>query len=172
MIKLTKFFRKYPLLLLVLVYTISANAQKTNGNSDFWNNVNYGGGFGLGIGNNSFNLALSPSAIYRVSEDFSTGLSLNANYSKFGDSDFLAYGPSFINFYNPIPFLQVSGEFEQWRVNLNQNNFSENYWYSALFAGIGYTQRNITFGLKYDVLYDEDRSFYADALIPFVRVYF
>lgn len=156
--------------IIVSLCVISINAQ--NSNSDFWNDVRFGGGFGLGIGNNSFNVSLSPSAIYQASNEFSTGLSLNANYSKFGDAEFLAYGPSFVNLYNPFPFLQVSGEFEQWRVNINQNNFSDNYWYSALFVGLGYTQRNITFGLRYDLLFDEDRSFYADPLIPFVRVYF
>jgi len=171
MIKLKKFTRKYSLTtLLFFLFAISVSAQYNK--SDFWDNLSFGGGFGLGIGNNSFNIALSPSAIYQVSEDFATGLSLNANYSKFGDSDFLAYGPSVINLYNPFPSIQLSGEFEQWRVNVNQNNFSENYWYSALFLGLGYTQRNITIGLRYDVLYDEDRSFYADPLVPFVRVYF
>ena len=168
-----KFLKKYVFKIAAIVLlSISAHAQQNTINSDFWNNVSYGGGFGLGFGNNSFNLSLSPSALYEVSNDFSTGLSLNANYSRFGDAEFLAYGPSLVNLYNLFPFLQVSAEFEQWRVNLSQNNFSENYWYSALFVGFGYTQRNITFGLRLDLLYDEERSIYPDPLIPFVRVYF
>ncbi|WP_343487428.1 alpha-ketoglutarate decarboxylase [Allomuricauda sp. d1] len=152
------------------------SAQGLNSKSDFWNKVRFGGGIGLGFGNNTFNLAVSPSALYQASPQFATGVGLNLNYSKFGDNKLLAYGGSFINFYNPWPFLQFSGEFEQWRVNLNQQvngqEFKDNYWYPALFMGIGYTQRNVTIGIRYDVLYDEGRSIYADPWMPFVRVYF
>ena len=156
--------------------TMPILAQSVNGNSDFWNKVRYGGGLGLGFGNNNFNLAVSPSAIYQANPQFATGLSLNLNYSKIGDAKLLAYGASIMNFYNPWPFLQVSAEYEQWRVNLDQNfngiNVEDNYWYPALFLGLGYTQRNVTFGIRYDVLYDAGRSLYADPWMPFVRFYF
>ena len=161
---------------LAIFFTFAAMAQTSSQNSDFWDNVRFGGGIGLGFGTNIFNAAVSPSAVYQVSQEFSTGLNLNLNYSKFGDARLLAYGPSFVNFYNPFPFLQVSGEFEQWWVNQNQSfnggTFNDNFSFSALFLGLGYTQRNITFGLRYDVLHDPNRSIYADALIPFVRIYF
>lgn len=161
---------------LLCFFTTFLFAQGPSTQSDFWNKVRFGGGLGLGFGNNTFNLAVSPSAIYQANHQFATGLGLNFNYSKFGDNKLTAYGASFMNFYNPWPFLQFSGEFEQWRVNLERNSngptFEENYWYPALFLGIGYTQRNITFGIRYDVLYDSARSLYADPWMPFVRVYF
>lgn len=169
------FKRIIVLSMFLLLFTFTASAQVANQN-DFWRNVSFGGGIGLGFGNNTFNLAVSPSAVYQANSRFATGLGLNVNYSKFGDSKLLAYGASFMNFYNPWPFLQVSGEYEQWRVNLNRQvngqEIKNNYWYPALFVGIGYTQRNVTFGIRYDVLYDSGRSIYADPLMPFVRVYF
>ena len=82
-----------------------------------------------------------------------------------------------MNFFNPIPQIQLSAELEQWRVNRNQVDFGGNtaeinYWTTALFLGIGYTSRNVTVGLRYDVIYDEQRSIYIDPLMPFFRFYF
>lgn len=50
--------------------------------------------------------------------------------------------------------------------------FLENYWLPAFFVGIGYSTYNVTFGLRYDLLYTDRKSIYSNALIPFVRVYF
>lgn len=49
---------------------------------------------------------------------------------------------------------------------------NEHYWSPALLLGIGYTDRNFTVGIRYDVLYDNDKSIYASIWLPFVRVYF
>ncbi len=164
------------MLTLLLLSSLDAHAQGVNGKSDFWNNVRFGGGLGLGFGNNTFNLAVSPTALYEASNSFATGVGLNLNYSKFGDDKLLAYGASFINLYSPAPWIQFSGEYEQWRVNLTQNfsgtELKDDYWYPALFMGVGYRQGNVTVGLRFDVLYDDSRSLYADPLMPFFRVYF
>ncbi|MCK0155620.1 alpha-ketoglutarate decarboxylase [Cellulophaga sp. F20128] len=154
--------------------TISAQSQNTS--SDFWNNVRFGGGFGLGFGNNTFNAALSPNAIYQVNDQFAIGAGLNFNYSKFRDSKLIAYGASALTYYNIIPAIQLSAEFEQLRINrkfeFDGANIEDNYWNPALFLGLGYTSRNITVGVRYDVLYSEGKSIYSDAFMPFVRVYF
>ncbi len=161
---------------LIFCFCSFAQAQQLN-NSDFWQNVRFGGGLGIGISNNAFNVSLAPSGIYQVSESFATGAGLNLNYTKFNNDKFLAYGGSFMNFFNPIPQIQLSAELEQWRVNRNQVDFGGNtaeinYWTTALFLGIGYTSRNVTVGLRYDVIYDEQRSIYIDPLMPFFRFYF
>ena len=145
--------------------------------SAFWQNVRFGGGLGLGFTNGGFNLALSPSGIYQMNENFATGVGLNFNYTKFNEDKFIAYGGSFMNFFNPIPEIQLSAELEQWRVNASQEvpggiDFEDNFWTTALFLGIGYTSRNVTVGVRYDVIYDEERSIYIDPLMPFIRVYF
>ena len=167
-------YRKILLPLLFLFFVFST-AQSTDP-SPFWQKVRFGGGLGLGFGNNSFNLQLAPSAIYEVNTYFATGFGLQFNYSEFNDDRFLGYGATWLNFFNPIPMVQLSTELEQWRVNLSNDSFGttleEDYWLTSLFLGIGYRSNNVTFGIRYDVLYDNDRSLYADPWIPFVRVYF
>ncbi|MFD0796411.1 alpha-ketoglutarate decarboxylase [Maribacter chungangensis] len=153
-----------------------SQAQYATGQGDFWSQVRYGGGIGIGFFNGNLNASIAPSAIYPVSDDFAAGVSLNLNYAKFNDSKFLAYGGSLVSLYNPIPQLQVSAELEQLRVNRTFgsgiNRLEDNYWSPALFMGLGFTTRNVTVGLRYNVLFDESDSIYADALMPFVRFFF
>tara|TARA_Y100000780_G_scaffold219746_1_gene225955 strand:- start:28015 stop:28578 length:564 start_codon:yes stop_codon:yes gene_type:complete len=151
-------------------------AQTTRNNSDFWNNVRFGGSIGLGFTNNGFNGSISPSAIYQFNEQFASGASLSFNYAKFDEDKFLAYGGSVLTLFNPFPQLQMSAEFEQLRINrtiaTSTIDIEDNYWLPALFIGAGYSTRNVTMGLRYDLLYDDNKSIYGNALMPFVRVYF
>ncbi|MEM9143551.1 MAG: alpha-ketoglutarate decarboxylase [Bacteroidota bacterium] len=144
--------------------------------SPFWDNVRFGGGLGLGFTNGGFNGSLSPTAIYQVNPQFAAGTSLIFNYAKFNDDKLLAYGGSLISLFNPIPAIQLSAEFEQLRIHRTFDDgtmrLEDNYWLPALFLGAGYTQGNVTVGLRYDVLFDNQDSIYADALMPFVRVFF
>lgn len=152
-----------------------AIAQNQGIKNDFWNNVRFGGGLGLGFTNGGFNGSIAPSAIYQFNEQFATGISLNFSYSKFNDDKLLAYGGSVLSLYNPIPYIQLSVEFEQLRINrsyaFDDADIEHNYWSPALFLGIGYSNQNVTFGIRYDVLYG-NKSIYANAWMPFVRVYF
>tara|TARA_R110001606_G_scaffold397455_1_gene573926 strand:- start:903 stop:1466 length:564 start_codon:yes stop_codon:yes gene_type:complete len=162
--------------LLITINNISSFAQNSNNNSDFWNHVRFGGGIGLGFINNGFNGSISPSAIYQFNDQFAAGTSLNFSYAKFNDDKFLAYGGSVLSLFNPIPQLQLSTEFEQLRINrtlYSQTiNIEDNYWLPAFFVGIGYSTPNVTFGLRYDLLYNDNKSIYGNALMPFARVYF
>jgi long-subunit fatty acid transport protein len=155
---------------------ISSYAQYSNNTTNFWDNVRFGGGLGLGFTNNGFNGSISPSAIYQFNEQFATGTSVSFNYAKFNDDKFLAYGGSILSLFNPIPQLQISAEFEQLRINrtiaTQTIDMEDNYWLPAFFIGAGYSTRNVTMGLRYDVLYDDNKSIYGNALMPFVRVYF
>ena len=165
------------ILLFLLLIGFSSMGQNYHTKSDFWNRVHFGGGLGLGFTNGGFNGSVSPSAIYQVNEQFATGVSLNFNYAKFNEDKLLAYGGSVLTLFNPVPFLQLSGEFEQLRINrtfsnIGLNDIEDNYWSPALFLGLGYSNQNVTFGMRYDVLYDDDKSIYANAWMPFVRVYF
>ena len=140
--------------------------------SSFWSQVRYGGGIGLSFGNESVQIGLAPSAIYQVNNYAAVGLGLNYTYSKIFDTKFSAIGGSVIGLVNPIPALQLSGEFEQLYVNSSFGPEKDSYWLPALFLGLGFSTGPVTFGIRYDVLYDSDRSLYADPWIPFVRVYF
>lgn len=169
-------FKKKFFLLVFGLNICIATAQFSNTRTDFWDRVRFGGSIGLGFTNNGFNGFISPSAIYQFNDQFATGTSLSFNYAKFDDDKFLAYGGSVLSLYNPIPQIQLSAEFEQLRVNrtLNTNRIrlEDNYWAPALFVGLGYSTYNVTFGIRYDLLYDDSKSIYANAFLPFVRVYF
>ncbi|WP_430410473.1 alpha-ketoglutarate decarboxylase [Kordia sp.] len=144
--------------------------------SDFWRNVRFGGGVGLSFGNNIFSATVAPSAIYDFDAQFAAGVSLS--YTYFKDDDFFKstiVGGSFIGLYNPLREIQLSTEFEYMNVSRDFDDpifIDDNYWQPAVFFGIGYTTNNITVGVRYNVLHDDDKSIYADALVPFFRVYF
>lgn len=152
--------------------------DKNRSNSDFWNHARFGGGFGLSFGNGIFSGTIAPSAIYQFDSQFALGTGLSATYFERKNLyKSTVLGGSLIGLFNPIPEIQISSEFEELNVNRNYDeafvtNPDDNYWYSALFLGAGYRNGNFTIGIRYDVLYDEDKSIYADPWIPFIRVYF
>lgn len=150
---------------------ISANTP-----SPFWSKVRYGGGIGLSFGDGFFSGTLAPSAIYEFNAQLGLGVGLNGTYnSQKNVFTSTVIGGSILGLYNVIPEIQFSIEFEQLNVNRRfKNNLAnnENYWYPGLFLGVGYGTRNAMFGIRYDVLYDRDRSIYSEAWVPFVRVFF
>ena len=164
--------------LLLSFFALSAFSQNQSNTSNFWENVQYGGGIGLNFGDGFFSGALAPNAIYRFNPYVAAGVGLNFQYSS--QRDFFnstVFGASALGLFNPYRELQVSVEFEQLHVNRNFDeniitNLEDNYWYPALFFGLGYTSGNVTFGIRYDVLYDEDRSIQNQAWMPFVQFWF
>ena len=160
--------------------TISASLfsqTSTTTSNDFWQHVRYGGGIGLGFGNGFFSGTLAPSAIYEFNEMFALGVGLNGTYSSrknYYNSTVL--GGSLIGLFNPIREIQLSAEFEELNVNRKWNSQlnveNQNYWYPALFLGAAYRSQNVAVGIRFDVLYDRDKSIYGDSWMPFVRVYF
>lgn len=155
------------------------DAQNTNTNpSPFWSNVQFGGGIGLGFGNDFFSGTLAPNAVYRFNDYVSSGVGLNFSYSKETNVfQSTVVGGSIIGLFNPIRDIQLSAEFEELYVDRDiddgfTSSIDDKYWYSALFLGVGYTSGNITFGIRYDVLFDRDTSIYNEAWLPFVRFFF
>lgn len=171
-------FNKYTLLLLLLaaLMPLKIAAQNNSSNSPFWSNVRYGGGIGLSFANEFFSGTIAPTAIYQFNPQFAAGLGLNATYnSQKNVFNSTVFGASVIGLFNPIPEAQISAEFEQLNVTRKfKNDFgtNSNYWYPALFLGAGYGNRNFMAGIRYDVLYNRDKSIYANAWVPFVRVFF
>lgn len=169
---------------LVFVFFISTNHSVFSQNgilhntkSNFWSNVQIGGGIGLGIGSGYTNIMVAPSGIYNFNQYISAGLGLQYSYVKNkGYYQSNIYGGSIIGLFNPIPYLQISTELEQLRVNTNfdtnTGTVADNFWNTALFLGAGYRTNNVTLGLRYNVLHKDNQGVYVDALMPFVRVYF
>lgn len=147
------------------------NSQKNN----FWNNVNFGGNFGLGVGNNLTNILVGPSAVYNFNEYFAAGVGLH--YAYLNQKNVLKsnmYGGSLLVLANPVSFIQLSAELEQLRVNQDWVVYNEkrDFWNTALFLGAGYRQQNVTFGVRYNVLFNKKENVYNEAFMPFLRVYF
>ncbi len=147
-------------------------AQDPRPKSQFWDRVRFGGGVGIGFNSAGFNGAISPTAYYLVSDSFTAGVGLNGIYSKVDESKLTAYGGSLAALYSPIDFLQLSSEFEQLRVTRSLGDLKSSSWAPALFLGIGYRTNYATVGIRYDVLYDDEKSIYVNPWAPFVRFYF
>ncbi|MBL85711.1 MAG: alpha-ketoglutarate decarboxylase [Winogradskyella sp.] len=163
---------------LLWFFTFSLNAQDISNEDGFWQNVQFGGGLGLNFGDGFFSGAIAPNALYNFSPYVATGIGLNFQYSSQRDVfKSTVVGGSVIGLFNPYRELQLSTEFEQLYVNRDfdeqfVSNVDDSYWYPALFLGAGYRSGNVTFGIRYDVLYDEDKSIQNQAWMPFVRFWF
>ena len=179
-------FLKTIVFAVLIFYNLSCNSQvqAQNPKSEFWSHVSFGGSVGLSFGSDFFSGTLAPSGIYNFNEKFAAGVGLNMSYSKkkyYYESYIL--GTSILGIFNVIPQLQLSAEFEQlyvnrdWEDNIivigcNTNNCDESYWYPGLYLGAGFNTGPVTMGIRFDVLYDQDRSIYGNAYNPFVRFYF
>ncbi len=143
--------------------------------NDFWRNVQFGGGVGLGFGSGYTDISLAPSAIYNFNEYVALGVGAQYKYLK--QKNYYAsnlYGASVVGFFNPLPEIQLSAELEQLRVNVRlegSNANSHDYWNTGLFLGAGYRTGNVTIGVRYNVL-DDNTNVYGSAFMPFVRAYF
>ena len=143
----------------------------------------YGGNIGMSFWNGGTDIFLAPKAYYHLSPKFITGVGVTYIYS---DGEYLTNsigGLKYINYhsnsfgggisalYRPIPFLQFSAEYEglqtEWR-----GAYADSYWNNAIYLGASFITGNFSFGVRYDVLYDNDKSVYGDAWTPFIGFYF
>ena len=169
-----------PFLILALLFSfqhLSAQQQTftPSPENNFWRNVQFGGGIGLSIGSGYTDITLAPSAIYNINPIVSVGTALQFGYaSAKNDYSSTIYGGSLIGLINPVPQVQLSVELEEINVNTDYKyyNVSNSFWNAALYVGAGYRTGNVTVGVRYDVLFDKNNSYYSEAFMPFVRVYF
>ncbi|WP_396173211.1 hypothetical protein [Flavobacterium sp.] len=145
--------------------------------SDFWRHVQFGGGFGLSMGNDFTNITVAPIAIYNFNEKFAFGTALQ--YSYINQENFYksnVFGGSLIGLFNPIPQIQLSLELEEVNVSNTYQDFvgefKDNFWYTGLYVGAGYRTNNVTLGFRYNLLFDKNIDLYGDAFMPFIRVFF
>lgn len=170
--KIFKYTKSTFLALFVGILGVNfALGQDANGISD---KVHFGGSLGLNIGSGFTNIVVAPSVIYDVNNYFSAGVGLQGSYVKWKNNfESYIYGASLIGLVNPIEQIQLSAELEQLRVNtVYENNFKDNFWNTALFLGAGFRTNNVTLGVRYNVLFDDKKSVYNEAFMPFIRVYF
>ncbi len=172
-------------IIIVAALLIFAPAKSQN-DTNFWNDVRFGGTAGVAFGNNYTDITLAPGMLYEVNQYVGVGLGLQGTYVNYKDFyESYIYGASVIGILNPIPEVQLSAELEQLRVNLtydedyinthyyiNDSDRKRNFWNTALFLGAGYRMENVTVGVRYNVLFREEDMVYSDAFMPFIRVYF
>lgn len=138
-----------------------------------WDKVRYGGRVGFGFSNSTSSIIIAPSAVYRLSDEFALGGSVSFGYSNFrtSNSKLYNYGASILSYYNPFRQLQLSAELEQTFAN-QTGVIKQNFNFLALYLGAGYRFGNITAGMRYDVLYEEEKNIYASPLSPFIQFSF
>lgn len=160
--------------LFCILFFWGSFAQQEDTSPTFWEKVQWGGTGAANFSNVFTTVSLSPQAIYNVKSYYATGLGVQYSYLRSRDR-FTShlYGASWINFLNPTPEMQLSAELEQLRVNNRlANGVSDDFWNTALFLGLGYRQQNFIVGVRYNVLFNEDKNIYPQAWMPFVRVFF
>ncbi len=174
---------KQALLLLCAFFAIAANAQD---DTEFWDKVRIGGNLGVAFGSGYTDVTLAPGALYEFNQYLALGAGVQGTYvHQRNYYDAYMYGGSAIAIFNPVPTIQLSAEVEQLRVNtqFDREYYEEfvsgtgiarqrDFWNTALFFGVGYRMDNVTVGLRFNVLYNEDDLVYSDAFMPFLRVYF
>ena len=160
---------KKSLIVFLLMISLSSFSQK----SDFWDHVRYGGGFSLGFGNNSTTIGISPSAIYQFDNGFALGTGVSYLYSEISDFSTNVYGASIISLYQiPKVNIQLSTDLEYYFANQTDSFGSYSTNFPALHLGIAYNQGRFAVGVRYDVLYDRDKSVFASPFTPIIRFYF
>ena len=117
-------------------------------------------------------MGISPSAIYNFDNGFALGTSLGYLYSEINDFSTTAFSTSLISLYQTNFGIQFSGELEYYFAKQKDNFGSNNSNFPALHLGVAYSQNRFAFGIRYDVLYDENKSIFASPISPVIRFYF
>lgn len=154
--------------LCLFLFVASSFSQESN----FFDNIRFGGAFGFSLGSNTTTLSISPSLVYDFNEEFSFGGNIGYLYNKSKNYNASTYTAGVISLYRPIPTIEFSAELLQSYINKTIGNIKDNSSYPSLNIGAAYITGKVTFGIQYDVLYKKDKSIYANALTPFIRVYF
>lgn len=165
-------------ILIVLSAHCYSFAQTSSGTekSDFLDHVRFGGSLGASFADDGFGIFLAPKAVYDFNRFTSAGIGLAGSYTSVDEFSASSFSGSLIGLLRPVKNIQLSAEFEENYVSKNWElegaNRKDSYWYPALFLGLGYTAGPVTVGVRYDVLYDDTKSIYGSALMPFISVYF
>ena len=135
-----------------------------------------GVGFGLNFVG-ATNISLSPNLSYKVSDKVSFGVGIQGSYSSIKNlQNTTTFGGNLIGIYSPVNKLSLLLEFVELNVTTKTETppaTKDSYWDSALFVGAGFNiTSKISVGAKYNVLYDENKSVYTSAIIPFVNITF
>ncbi len=159
-------------LLTFCLLTLSISIFSQSNEDSFLSKVRFGGGFGFSFGSNNTSISVSPTAVYDFNEEFSIGATLGYLYNKRGDFNANVYSASVLTLYRPIRQIEFSAELMQSYVDRSFGTTNDTYSYPSLNVGAAYITGKVTFGVQYDLLYDETKSVNANGFTPFIRVLF
>lgn len=153
--------------------TLSTNTNQLNNDyQKFWS---FGGNIGLSFWNDGTDILIAPKAYYNISPMLITGFGLTyiysdykTNYNTYSSNSF---GGSVFFAARPIEFIQLSAEYEGLQTNRN-GNYNEEYWNNSIYLGISLVTGSVSFGIRYDILYNSDKSPYGSAVNPVIGFYF
>jgi hypothetical protein len=135
----------------------------------------FGGNLGLSFWNSGTDILIAPKAYYNISPKFLTGYGITYIYSDY-DDEFFGYhqnsiGGSILAAVRPIPMLQFSVEYEG--LQTNRGGYAEDeYWNNAIYLGASFVSGPVSFGFRYDIIYDPLKSVYGSAFNPVIGFYF
>lgn len=155
------------ILLLFLTTSLSNFSQKNN----FWDHVQFGGGFNLAFGNQT-NIGISPTAIYNFNNGFAVGAGLGYMYREISDFSTNAYSAIIISLYQTNFGIQLSSEFEYYFASQTDSFGTFKTDFPALHFGIAYVRGGLALGIRYDILYNERKSIFASPISPVIRFFF
>lgn len=147
--------------------------QKTT--QDYTKYWGFGGNIGLSFWNGGADILVGPKAYYHISPKFLTGFGVTYIYSEYKNNVYSyhanSFGGSILLAVRPIPYIQISTEYEGLQTNYS-GYYSDEYFVNALYLGLSYVSDPVSFGIRYDVLYDTNKSVYSSAWNPIVGFYF
>jgi len=150
-----------------VVYTLTEPEFKK-----YWS---FGGNIGLSFWNGGADILVGPKAYYNISPKFLTGFGLTYIYSEYNSNingyHSNSFGGSILLAARPVNFLQISTEYEGLQTNYS-GYYSDEYFVSALYLGLSFATGPVSFGIRYDVLYDVNKSIYRSAWNPIIGFYF
>jgi hypothetical protein len=145
--------------------------------TDFKQHWSFGGNIGLSFWNGGTDILIGPKAYYNFTPKFLTGFGLTYMYTEY-NSNVYGYhsnsvGGSLMAGYRPIYYLQLSIEYEGLQTNYS-GYYSDEYFVNALYLGLSYVTGPVSFGIRYDVLFNSNsnNSLYGSAWNPFIGFYF
>jgi len=163
--------------------TTNTSESRNEGNTGAQERKNYtyerswsfGGNLGLSFWNGGTDILIAPKAYYNVSPKFLTGFGVTYIYSDYKDEFFgynqNSFGASVMAAVRPVPMLQLSVEYEGLQTNRG-GYAADEYWNNAIYLGASFVSGPVSFGFRYDVIYDAERSVYGSAFNPVIGFYF
>ena len=151
---------------------VQTQEGKTYTYQPFWS---FGGNLGFSFWNGGTDILVAPKAYYNVSPKFLTGFGITYIYSDY-DNNYFGYhqnsiGGSIMAAVRPVSMIQLSAEYEA--LHTTRGGYAaDQYWNNAIYLGAAFVAGHVSFGFRYDVLYDANKSVYGSAWNPVIGFYF